>query len=524
MTGVVVGRAGVPGRSAAPGPVRGLLDLLAGMRATDARRLGLTGSLLMAVGALGAGALPVPNPLFGLRLLGLPGRNATLAVAVTYVGMGLLVLAWWSVARSLRPAAGIPPSRAALLRTALTWAIPLITAPPLFSRDVYSYLAQGGMVARGLDPFVTGPAAALGVDDLLVRSIPTMWRDTPTPYGPLFLLLSRGIAAVARDDIVLGLFAHRALALVGVVAMVWALPRLARRYGMDGNRALWLGAAHPLVLFHLVSGAHNDALMIGLFLLGLEVGLRAGPRVLDPSLLGGAVLIVCASAVKLPALMVLGFLGLDWARRRGGKGRDVAVSVGVLSAVTISTYAVLSPATSGGWGWVSALSVPGKALSWMSPTTVSGLLVGWLGRAAGLGEHTDAALAATRGVGLCVVVVVCVVALVAVFRGRLDPLTGVAAALGSVVLLGPTTQPWYLLWAMVPLAAASWKGKRRVTDGCAAAAVLVLPTGAAFDFRTYQLVMAIVAAIVIFVVTLVALGHLVLEPAARSRNGSATAR
>ena len=31
------------------------------------RRLGLTGALMMGIGALGAGALPVPNPLFGLR-------------------------------------------------------------------------------------------------------------------------------------------------------------------------------------------------------------------------------------------------------------------------------------------------------------------------------------------------------------------------------------------------------------------------------------------------------------------------
>ena len=49
-----------------------------------ARRLGLVAALLMAVGGLGAGALPIPNPAFGLRLIGLPSRNVTLAIAVTY--------------------------------------------------------------------------------------------------------------------------------------------------------------------------------------------------------------------------------------------------------------------------------------------------------------------------------------------------------------------------------------------------------------------------------------------------------
>ena len=58
------------------------------------RRFGLTGTLLMALGSLGAGALPVPNPLFGIRVVSLPIRNVSAALAVTYAGMGMLVLAW----------------------------------------------------------------------------------------------------------------------------------------------------------------------------------------------------------------------------------------------------------------------------------------------------------------------------------------------------------------------------------------------------------------------------------------------
>ncbi len=253
-----------------------------------ARRLGLTGSLLMAIGALGSGALPVPNPLFGLRVLGLPARNATLAIAVTYAGIGLVVLAWLWVGKMLRYRGAVAPApnRAQLARTAILWALPLAVAPPMFSRDVYSYLAQSAILARHLDPYVLGPAEALGVDDPLTRSIPTIWRDTPAPYGPLFLILGRGITAISGNDVVLGVLEHRALALCGVAMIVWALPRLANRCALDPGLALWLGAANPLVLFHLVSGIHNESLMIGLLLVGLEVGLRAGPRLLDRHLLG----------------------------------------------------------------------------------------------------------------------------------------------------------------------------------------------------------------------------------------------
>lgn len=471
-----------------------------------ARRLGLTGTLLMAVGALGSGALPVPNPLFGLRLLGLPGRNVTLAIAVTYTGIALLVLSWLWVGKMLRfrGAVAPAPTRPQLARTAILWAIPLAVAPPLFSRDVYSYLAQSATLARGIDPYVLGPAEALGIDDPLTRSIPTIWRDTPAPYGPLFLLLGRGITAVSGNDIVLGIFCYRLLAVFGIAMIVWSLPRLAKRCGLDGGLALWLGVANPLVLFHLVSGIHNESLMIGLFLAGMEIGLRAGDRLFDPRFIGGAALIVLGSAIKLPALMVLGFLGLDWARRRGGRARDVVKAAVVLLAVTVVIYTPLSLGTGVGLGWTTTLDVPSLILSWMSATTDLGLFGGQVGVLSGLGDHTSAVLALFRGTGLAIAGVVCVVLLWRVLRGRLDPITGMAAGMGAVVLLGPVVHPWYVLWGLIPLAAtrALPRYRRALLAASAVLALVVPPTGADFDFRPYQLPMAIFAGFVILVLVL----------------------
>ena len=65
--------------------------------------------------------------------------------------------------------------------------------------------------------------------------------------------------------------------LLGLAMIVWALPRLARRFGVPPVSALWLGAANPLVLFHLVVGVHNEGLAIGLMLVGLELALRKMP-------------------------------------------------------------------------------------------------------------------------------------------------------------------------------------------------------------------------------------------------------
>ncbi len=471
-----------------------------------ARRLGFTGALLMAVGALGAGALPVPNPLFGLRVLGLPSRNATLAIAVTYAGIGMLVLAWLWIGKMLRAHGAVAPApdRLQLARTAALWALPLAVAPPMFSRDVYSYLAQSAILDRGLDPYVLGPAEALGVDDPLTRSIPTIWRDTPAPYGPLFLVLGRGITALTGNDVVLGVLAHRVLALAGLAMIIWALPRLARRCGLDAGLALWLGAANPLVLFHLVSGIHNEALMIGLMLVGMEVGLRAGLGLLDHRLLLGTVLIVGASAVKLPALLALGFLGLECARRRGGRVRDVAAVGSVLAAIAVLGYAALALGTGLGLGWATTLDTPTLIRSWMSVSTDLGLIGGQLGTLGGLGDHTTSVLTLTRGLcGLAAAVLVGML-LLATLRGRLDPVTGMGAGLGAVVLLGPVVHPWYLLWAAIPLAATRGLPRYRKAALAASAvlAVLVPPTGADFNFRGYQLPMAVLAGAAILVLVL----------------------
>ena len=45
------------------------------------------------------------------------------------------------------------------------------------------------------------------------------------------------------------------------------------------------------------------------------------------------------------ALLALGFLGLEWARRRGGHLRDVAAAAGLLSAITVLLYTPLSLGT-----------------------------------------------------------------------------------------------------------------------------------------------------------------------------------
>ena len=345
------------------------------------------------------------------------------------------------------------------------------------------------------------------MDHPLVRGIPTVWRNTPAPYGPLFLVLARPITWIAGDDVVLGAILHRVLAVVGIVMIVWALPRLARRAGVCPVFALWLGAANPLVLFHLVSGAHNEALMIGLMLLGLELALRSattGRSVIAPSLVGGTALIGAAAMIKLPAALALGFLGVWLARYQGGRLRDVLRTAGVLGAVTAVTVCAISLVSGLGFGWTGTLGVPSAIRSWMSVFTDLGLLGGRVGMALGLGDHTTAVLTLTRVVGLVGAAAVSAAMLWRCFHGRIGPLAGLGVSLGAVVVLGPVVHPWYLLWAAIPLAAAATPTAFRIsaTIGSTFLAVVVAPTGADFLFRAWVVPIAIVAALIALVVPL----------------------
>jgi alpha-1,6-mannosyltransferase len=97
--------------------------------------------------------------------------------------------------------------------------------------------------------------------------------------------------------------------------------------------------------------------------------------------------------------------------------------------------------------------------------------------------------------------------LLAVFRGRLHPIGGLGVALGITVLLFPVVQPWYLLWAIIPLAAWATRTGFRV-----AAIVITLvvgifgPTANGDRFALFQIVDATVASTVI-VAVLIALTY-----------------
>ncbi len=407
-------------------------------------RFGLPGAAattLMALGAMVIGwlapAAPLSDDAFLAALRGSAVASVAAKIAVV-VGAGLLLQTWL---RLNRHTAGLSVTQSRTLGwLALVWTAPLLLAPALFSRDVFSYIAHSRLMPAGIDPYLFGTGA---LPTYLADGADPLWASSPAPYGPLWMGISSGVHAVTNAEPTAALLAFRLLALAGVALMVWFLPRLAEAAGADPGRAVWLATLNPLIVFHFGTAAHNDALMVGLLVAGFALVMTHRPLL-------GVLLIVAAGAIKSPALIALPFAGLVWA----GSGASWPRRIGAwawVGTVTVAAFGVLGWATGLSQNWLVNLRTPAKVETWLSPSTAVGKIIGapveLLGWASG-----DAVLATTRTLGA--VAALSVIAWLLFTPDRRTPLRGFALALGVLVLLGPVIQPWYVLWVLPVLAAA----------------------------------------------------------------------
>ncbi|WEO92929.1 polyprenol phosphomannose-dependent alpha 1,6 mannosyltransferase MptB [Streptomyces sp. FXJ1.172] len=407
--------------------------------------LGTAGSVLVAAGSWGAGALPlgVPGGVWGQ-----PGQvEMLLGFGLFYAGLVLLVAGWWWLGRLLRDGAGV--SRGQQRSALLCWSLPLLPCPLLFSSDAYSYVAEGALSARGWDVYRLGPGALGGA---LSANVPRMWQDTPAPYGPVFLAAARAVVAVTGEGhVVAATMGMRLLAMAGLALAVMAVLRLAADIGGTGARAaagaLWATALSPLVLLHMVGGAHNDALMLGAMMAGL-VAFRRGRWV------AGTVLLTTAALIKAPAGVALLCAAVVAVAGRAGWARRAWLATGIL-VVAAGAGLLEVLLCRQGFGWVRTLGAPVSVRTMLSPSTDVGALLEWLASVVGWRAGTGTLMAAARTAGLLAG------SAAVVYWARRAPRTGAEYAVGmallTVVVCAPAVQVWYLLWGLVPLAAVSWR-------------------------------------------------------------------
>nr|WP_052477907.1 polyprenol phosphomannose-dependent alpha 1,6 mannosyltransferase MptB [Kibdelosporangium sp. MJ126-NF4]CEL14926.1 FIG00861900: possible membrane protein [Kibdelosporangium sp. MJ126-NF4]CTQ96444.1 FIG00861900: possible membrane protein [Kibdelosporangium sp. MJ126-NF4] len=333
---------------------------------------------------------------------------------VFYVGIAAFVWAWLRLRTCTR--------RQILVATGM-WAVPLLVSLPVLSQDLYIYLAQGAIAHAGLDPYTVGPS---GLDSPLTDRVSWVWENTPSPYGPLFILLMKSVVAVTGPNVLAAALVTKLLIASGLVLLCAALPRLARHLGGTPEQALWLGAANPLVLVHLVGGPHNDLLMIAFLAAGTVL-------VLDGRHVAGIAVVALAVGIKVTAALALPFLVWIWASRLRRHGFVTAAGAGML--VTAAVFGLCTLAAGVDLGWLGALGG-------------NSLLNHWLSLPTGVGELFGIIPAARIG-GWALLAVIVGWLWWRSRSGGAQAVAGAAWALLATVLLSAVTMPWYFTWPLV---------------------------------------------------------------------------
>jgi len=187
---------------------------------------GFVGSVLVLVGGLVVSTLPSSTWLMSHdTLLDLRGAEAgrMAGLAVVLLGLGVLAAEWLSLCRHVAVAEGEDREDAVHLvrHAAIVWTAPLVLAPPLFSRDGWSYAAQGMLAHVGFSPYDYGPGVLAGMP--VTEAVDPRWMTTATPYGPVPLVLGEVAAGITGNPWVL-VVGHRLVALAGLALLAWAVP------------------------------------------------------------------------------------------------------------------------------------------------------------------------------------------------------------------------------------------------------------------------------------------------------------
>ncbi|RVW00507.1 alpha-(1-_6)-mannopyranosyltransferase A [Rhodococcus spongiicola] len=492
--------------SARPGTLDSSVDRRSWLRASSdylrtpeghATILGFVGALMLTFGGFGAGSVRRYDPLLeDMRLSWLRfGHGYALSTLIIWGGVLAMIIAWVRLGRSaIKGNVGL---------NALSWTVPVWTAPmlfavPMFSRDAYSYLAQGALLRDGFDPYAVGPVVNPGI---LLDNVSNVWTTTTAPYGPISLLLGAGITTITGDNVIAGTLLLRLTMLPGLMLLVWALPRLARQLGGRPTIAVWLAVLNPLVLIHLIGGVHNELLMVGLMVAGITVAL-------DRRHVAAVAIVAVGVAVKAMAAIALPFIVWIWMiherERALAEDREPATplalfvrTAGAGVAVFGTIFAAASAVAGVGLGWLTALSGSAKIVNWLSLPTIMAHIVtvgtGWF-----TGLRLEPVLDVTRTI--CAVVLVGLLVWIW-WRSRKterDAVMGILLALVAIVILSPAALPWYYSWPLAIAAGFAMSTRTlQILVGLSTWLMLVFqPDGSIGLYTFFHVALAVVAAIV----------------------------
>ncbi|HEX7827006.1 MAG TPA: alpha-(1-_6)-mannopyranosyltransferase A, partial [Mycobacterium sp.] len=408
--------------------------------------LGFTGAILIALGGLGAGSTRQHDPLLESMHLSWFrfGHGLVVSSILLWTGVALMLIAWLALGRRVVDRTATDYT---MIATTGFWLAPLLLSVPVFSRDTYSYLAQGALLRDGLDPYLVGP---VDNPNSLLDNVSPIWTTTTAPYGPAFILVAKFVTMIVGDHVVQGTMLLRLCMLPGLIMLIWAAPRVARHVGANSAAALWICVLNPLVIIHLMGGVHNEMLMVGLMMAAIALTFERHP-------IAGVSLIALAVAVKATAGLALPFMVWVWMRQLRerhpwGAVRTWLAATAASGAIFTVVFAVVTVAAGVGLGWLTALAGSVKIVNWLTiPTAIANLIHAIGGLFTTVSFY--AVLDVTRIIGIAIIAISLPLLWWRFRHTDREALIGIALVMAVVVLFVPAALPWYYTWPLAIVSA-----------------------------------------------------------------------
>ncbi len=204
-------------------------------------------------------------------------------------------------------------------------AVTLMTMYPITATDVFEYVFHSRILVHyGQNPLSTPPMVFKG--DPFLKTV--NWAQHPSPYGPLWVILTVPGSILGSNDLLSNLYLMRALPVIFYVGSALAIAAILRTkdkpYQVAGTM---LFAWNPLVLFDEAGNGHNGIIMMFFALVAIYMLVKKHWLWVIP-------ILVASVLVKfVTAILLLPFLIFCLHAQEGNRNRIVfLIKAALLSA------------------------------------------------------------------------------------------------------------------------------------------------------------------------------------------------
>ena len=191
----------------------------------------------------------------------------------------------------------------------LVFSITIFFIPPLTSIDTYTYIHTSRVFSvHHANPYTY--AYDTFSNDAFANQIKNIWSNKPTPYAPVFTIISSIISFIGQKSFYLSLYLFKFAFVFFNIVNCFLIFKITK-----SKQATILYAWNPLILFEFGVNAHNDVLTVFFLLLCLYFILKENFNLknyyLALSFLLCSVLIKFITAFFLPIFFIIAFKQLN---------------------------------------------------------------------------------------------------------------------------------------------------------------------------------------------------------------------